>query len=216
MLILTLYVRRLELNTYAKEARWVAILMLAAFGLYGGGMALADSAIGGILILVNSFAVVGIGILMKPVLDTRFRHAGQVYLLTRFAEGILLGIGAVTVFLVSSVSNGSPPPSGTGLGGVSSLIDVLRQTNTTLYNVGMLTLGTGSLWFCVSLFRGVLVPRVIAIAGLIGYGSLAVGSVLELIGHQVGTYFSFPGVIFEIAFPLFLLIRGFSLSERTV
>lgn len=52
--------------------------------------------------------------------------------------------------------------------------------NFMAYNVAMVGLGLGSLFFCYLLFRSNLVPRFLAVWGLVGYAVFAPGCVLEL------------------------------------
>jgi hypothetical protein len=66
----------------------------------------------------------------------------------------------------------------------------------------------GSLFFCRSLLQARLVPRPLAILGLIGYSVLAVGGILELFGYGVGLVFSIPGGLFELVLGVLLIARG--------
>ena len=77
------------------------------------------------------------------------------------------------------------------------------------YQVGQMTLGVGATVLCVILFRTRLVPRWIAVAGLIGYPSHVLGTIAELFGVEIGLYLTMPGFLFELALPLWLLIKGF-------
>ena len=67
--------------------------------------------------------------------------------------------------------------------------------------------------FAVLLFRSRLVPRWIAVLGLIGYPVLLVGTLLAIFGvtdvtQGVGMVSVVPGALFELIFPIWLLARG--------
>lgn len=179
-------------NTRA-TARTVGVLMLAAFLLYGMGSSLAMTATPGAtlavstgMMMLNSVAVVAIGVLMLPILRPHAPAVAVGYLATRIFEGVLLGIGAVALFLGSA------------------------SVNFLAYNIAMAGLGVGSLFFCVALYRTRLVPRFLAAWGFVGYAVFAIGCVLALSGVAGADLVStIPGGLFEIVFAVWLIARGF-------
>jgi hypothetical protein len=58
-------------------------------------------------------------------------------------------------------------------------------------------------------FRTRLIPRFLAVGGLVGYVSLMVGMIAELFGIHIGLMLSIPGVFFEVGLPVWLFIKGF-------
>ena len=176
-------------------ARIVGSLMLAAFFLYGIGTSVATTAttgtpsvgIGAGMMLLNTAAVIAIGVVVYPVLRRHSPRVAVGYLTTRIFEGTLLAIGAIT------------------------LLNGAADANTLAYNVAMAGLGIGSLFFCAVLYRARLVPRFLAAWGFIGYASFAAGCVLELFGVAgAGLPATIPGGLFELFFATWLLVRGFS------
>lgn len=191
-------------------ARWVGVLMLSAFLLYGIGSMLATSAVeaaapgsgsdsgalgpllvtGALMMLLNSAAVIAIGVLMLPILRPRTPMIAVGYLATRLFEGVVLAIGVVSLLSLSA----------TAVAG-----------NLLAYNVAMAGLGIGSLFFCVALFRSRLVPRFIAVWGFVGYASFALGCILELLGFVgIGLVSTIPGGLFELFFAVWLIVKGFA------
>ena len=86
------------------------------------------------------------------------------------------------------------------------------------YQIGEMTLGVGATFLCLLLFKTGLVPRWLAVSGLIGYPCLVAGTVAELFGLHIGLYLTLPGFFFELGLPVWLLIKGFqkaSYSART-
>lgn len=137
------------------------------------------------MVALNSVTVVVIAILLFPVLK---RYSGRVamsYLVARIGEAVLLFIGVVSA------------------------------GNTWAYQTAMLVLGLGSIGFCTVLLRGQLVPKPLATLGLIGYIGLAAGALGELLGWPVGLVLTIPGGLFELGFGLWLLVKGFTVSELT-
>jgi len=184
-------------------ARWVGVLMLSAFLLYGIGSMLATSAAapdsggaglllitGAMMMLLNSAAVIAIGLLMLPILRPRTPIIAVGYLATRIFEGVVLAIGVFSLLTLSA-------------GAVAG--------NFLAYNVAMAGLGIGSLFFCVALFRSRLVPRFLAVWGFVGYASFALGCVLELMGFAgAGLVSTVPGGLFELFFAVWLVVKGFN------
>ncbi len=176
-------------------ARYVGTLMLAAFFLYGIGTTLATTAtrggvvlsIGVVLMLLNTVAVIAIGAFVYPILRPHSATVAAGYMATRLFEGVLLAGGAI------------------------ALVTGAVATNVLAYNVAMAGLGIGSLFFCVVLYRARLVPRFLAGWGFVGYAAFATGCVLELLGVAgAGLPATIPGGLFELAFAIWLLLRGFS------
>lgn len=188
--------------------RAVGALLLLAFALYLPGSALTSTGSGGtrtaagaLLMLANSFAVAGIGLIALPVMRPHSEFAARAYLLARTVEAIMLAVGVVFLLLLIPLAADQ-----TGLGGAA----VLREGNRYAYAIGMLALGVGSLPFWWAARRARLVPRPLAVWGLVGYGLFAAGMVLDILGYGVGTMLSVPGGLFEIAVGILLAVRGFA------
>ncbi|PSL53059.1 uncharacterized protein DUF4386 [Saccharothrix carnea] len=172
-------------------ARSVGALFIVAFVVYGGGSALVEagaSAAGGLLMLVNSAVVVGIGVLAFPVLRPHSEITAHAYLAGRAVEAALLAVGVVFLLLPE------PVPAG----------------NHHSYQVAMMAVATAGVLFCRVLLRARLVHRAVAVWGVIGYAVFLVGAVLEVLGYPVGVVLSVPGGLFEIALGVLLIVKGFA------
>lgn len=169
--------------------RVIGALFLSAFALYGSGAALAGSAstarAGVVLMVANCVAVATIGVLGLRVIGA----AGVPYLVGRAGEAALLAVGAAFVPVGAPFAD-----------------DVVHHT----YQLAMISLGVGSLPFCLVLRRDGWVPSWLAVWGLVGYAVLALGAVAELLGHAVGIALSVPGGLFEVTFGALLAVRGLS------
>jgi hypothetical protein len=206
------------------SGRIVGALFLIAFLLYGGGSALADSVTGAtvvlgevvgsqdrltagaLLMLLNSVAVVGLGVVAYPVLQRHHPLTASAYLLTRGFEAAMLAVGAVLLLTLVPLADEFASTQDESL---DSLARVVQQGSMDAYWVAMIGLSLGSLLFCRALLRARLLPGPIAIWGFGGYALLATGGVLELFGHGVGVPLAIPGGLFEATAGVLLLARGF-------
>src|SRR3954452_16096103 len=163
-------------SSVRRTARIVGVLFLAGFLAYGVGSLIVTGIVrsgdrsgstalfvtGAALMLLNSAFVIGIGVLMFPILRAHDTAIAAGYLRTRIFEGFVLGIGVVSIIVLTG----------------SAAI----HANSVFYNVAEAGLGIGSLFFCALLFRAGLVPRFLAVWGFIGYACFAGGTLLELFG----------------------------------
>jgi hypothetical protein len=158
----------------------------------------ASFTIGIAFMLVNSVVVIAIGLLIRPVLrsDNNGRTANH-YLLTRAIEGGVLAFGALVLFAARNART-------------DTAIEAAIATNFNAYQIAMAVLGIGSIGFCLLLLRTKLVPRQLALLGVVGYAALFAGAVLELSGVGVGLAMSIPGGLFELILPVWLFTKGFS------
>ena len=79
---------------------------------------------------------------------------------------------------------------------------------------------SGGTVFAYLLYRARLVPRPLAVLGLIGYPVLLVACVLDMFGatdvtQGAGLLAVLPGGLFELLLPILLLVKGFSTAATT-
>jgi len=142
------------------------------------------------LMLCSGIAVVGIGLLMYQVLKTYNKKLAFWYPFFRILE--------LSVTIVSSVY-------------LLTKLKVLPNHMLYLY----IPTGIGGLILNYLLFTTKIVPRPIAILGLVGYALLLIGVPLDLMGvldmsKGLGLLLLVPGGLFEVVFlPIWLLVKGF-------
>lgn len=209
------------------RARTIGLLFLAAMFTYGPGSGIVASfldapdvltriagqaslfASGAVLMLINCAVVVAIGVLLHPVLRQVDERVALGYLACRIIEGTLLALGVVALLtLIPLVDVGGGDAADIGV--VSTLVVAVNDFS---YQVGMAALGLGSLFFCRLLYRAGLVPRPLAMWGLIGYAVFLTGALLELLAVPAGLVLSIPGGLFEVFFGGWLIARGFTCAE---
>lgn len=150
----------------------------------------APLTVGVLLMMCSGLAVVGIGLLMYRVLKAVDQRVAIWYPVLRVIE-----------FTVSAAC------------GVYLLIQLQVVPNHLLWVY--IPTGIGGLILSYLLYVSGLVPRPIAVLGLLGYGLFSLGVPLDLLGvlnmnEGLGMAVLVPGFLFEfVAFPIWLIAKGF-------
>jgi hypothetical protein len=174
-------------------------------GASGDATALAA---GALLAFVDGLAVVGIAVLVFPFLRHTSEPQALGYVGLRVAElGVVL-LYMVGPLIVLALGNGArdgtvDPSAPQSLG---SLLTALHDATIVLL---YLFTGASGIIFAVLLYRSKLVPRALAVLGLVGYPVLLTGAALAMFG-VIDVLAMLPGGLFELILPIWLLARGFS------
>jgi hypothetical protein len=172
----------------------VGTSLISAF--VSGNEARAPLTAGVLLMFCSGLAVVGIGVLMYRVLKDVNQKVARWYPALR-----------VTEFAVSTVC------------GVYLLIQLQVVPNYLLWVY--IPTGLGGLVLNHLLFVSRLVPRPIAVLGLVGYGLFSLGVPLDLLGvvdmnEGIGMLVLAPGFLFEfVVLPIWLIAKGFTSPPAT-
>jgi Domain of unknown function (DUF4386) len=151
----------------------------------------APLTIGVLLMMCSGLAVVGIGLLMYQVLKTVNQRLAFWYPVLRIIE-----------FTVSAAC------------GIYLLIQLQVVPNYLLWVY--IPTGIGGLILSYLLFVSRLVPRPIAVLGLVGYGLFTLAVPLDLLGvldmnQGIGMLVLAPGFLFEfLVLPIWLIVKGFA------
>ena len=204
-----------------KQSRIIGALFLAGFLVYGSGASLVASMVGGpdflstiaslptllalgvFLMLLNTAVDIAKAVLFVPILKRHSERTALIYFAAIIVQVVFLSIGALAVLMLVKLSQHAGDPGATTLG--ATLVDF----NQMAYQIGQMALGVGATFLCALLFRTRLVPRWLAVSGLIGYPLHVAGTIAQLFGVGIGLYLTMPGFFFELALPLWLLIKGF-------
>jgi Domain of unknown function (DUF4386) len=202
-------------------SRLIGALFLLGFLSYGIGSGLVTSLVGGsnflstigasqtllvigaFLMLLNTGVDVGKGVLFFPILEKHSKRTALGYLATMIVEVVLLDAGVLALLLIVPLAKHA------GEAGAQTLGSILVQSNAMAYQMGEMTLGVGATFLCLLLFRSRLIPRWLAISGLIGYPILVAGTIAEIFGIHIGLYLTIPGFFFELVLPFWLFFKGF-------
>lgn len=203
------------------QSRIIGALFLAGFLVYGVGFSLVTSlvghsnflasiaphqsllALGAFLMLLSVPVDLGKAVLFFPILEKHSKRTALAYLATMIVEVVFLTIGVLALLMIVPLAQHAGDPGSTTLG------SILVQLNGMAYQIGEMTLGVGATFLCLLLYRSRLVPRWLAISGLIGYPCLVAGTIAELFQVHVGLQLTMPGFFFELVLPAWLLIKGF-------
>lgn len=205
----------------------IGTLFVSAFFLYGIGFGLVTSVTGapgylatvaaqrltltsgGLLMLLNSVAVVGLGVLFYPILAKHGQRTALAYLSARIVEGAFLAIGVICLLMLVPLGQVWVEAGEASRGWVTAVGTLLSEANTLAYQIAMTSLGFASLFTCALLFRTRLIPRFLAGWGFVGYAIFMAGAIGEIFGVHRGVMLSIPGGLFELIVGLWLIFKGF-------
>ncbi len=208
-----------------RYSRIFGALFIAGFLFYGIGFGLVSSVttapdfmstlaanstvlvVGAFLMLLNTALDIGKGVLFFPIAERRGKRTGLVYLAAITAQVVLLDLGVLFLLMLVPLSafvTGATDSWATGLG------SLLTQANTLAYELGQGTLAFGALFMTWFVFRTRMVPRTLALWGVVGYAIHLTGAVAEIFGVHVSLLLSLPAGLFEVAFGVWLIAKGFN------
>ncbi|UQZ36737.1 DUF4386 domain-containing protein [Paenibacillus sp. PK3_47] len=158
--------------------------------------------------LINAISVVGIGVLLYPALRKYNEVFALGYFGARIIESAILIISLAGPLLLIGLSEDYTGAEASYLYAVAG---AAADAHFMLFEIAMIVLGLGSLLLCYVLYRSRLVPRLLSVIGFIGYAGLLTSSCLSVAGYDTGAVLYIPGAIFEILFPLWLIVKGVKL-----
>ena len=175
--------------------------------------------------LLWSFTHIGtvfIAVFAFPLLRKLDEALAVGYLATRIIESAVMMVGIVAALLLIPLSQQFLAAAAPQNSWFQTLGDVLLQAKLLgLTLLSLPLLGLGGLFFTWLLFRFRLVPRLISVVGLIGYGLLIPTAIAGLFGlvdpSPTGNvaFLALPVAVFEIILlPFWLLFRGFKMPEQ--
>lgn len=166
--------------------------------------------VGILLMLANSLIVISIGALFFHVVKPHSESTAILYFAARLVEGIVLAAGIMSYLSLVPLAAQRETSTTPDAEYFQTMTAVAAKGMYWAYQIAMLTLGLGSLPFCVTLYRSQLVPTVLAALGVVGYFILFLGALLELFGYPYGVAMSTPGGLFELILPFWLFVMGFN------
>jgi len=169
------------------------------------------------LLLFAQFGVVGIAVLLFPLLKRHGESLALAHVGFRVAE-----VAASLLYLavpLLAIELGAGLRDGTVEGSSSSSLGALLQAQ---HNVAILLIyiATGFAGICMAtlLYRSRLIPRWLAILGLVTYPTLLAGSILDMfnlvdVTQGIGLVALVPGALFEFILPVWLIVKGFNVPD---
>ncbi|MBN8706938.1 MAG: DUF4386 domain-containing protein [Bacteroidetes bacterium] len=221
------------MGNYRMTAKVVGVMYLAGFVVGIGGTVLIQSilgapnplsivsensmklAIGAILWLIAVVGDAAHGIVMFPILKQQSERLAYGYLSTRIMDAMFIAI--MVLFMVLQIPLGKEYLNATGetASQLQILSSLSQQASQYAYQFGMITLGFSGLILNYVFYKMKLVPRWIAIWGLVGYTIILVGMVSAVMGSGLADMSSIPGGLWELFMGVWLIVKGFSSPVTT-
>jgi hypothetical protein len=214
--------------SYRTTARIVGAMYLAGFVVGIGGNGLIQSvlgapdrlatvpanslllAIGAVLWLLAVAWDAAHGVLMFPVLRPHHERIAVGYLGFRIMDAVFIAIMVLFVLIQIPLGSEYAKASASDASSLQALSTVFMQAQLYAYDIGMATLGIAGLLLCYTLYKARLVPKPLAIWGLVGYAIILCGMVSEIMGSGLGLVSSLPGGLWEVFIGVWLIAKGFS------
>jgi uncharacterized membrane protein len=218
-------------NTYRTTARIVGAMYLAGFVVGITGIVLIQSilgapdhlaalpassmllAIAAVLWLMAAAWDAAHGVLMFPVLKQHNSERIAVgYLGFRIMDGLIIAIMVLFILIQIPIGSEYLNAGASDASSLQALSTVFMQAQLDAYNIAMITLGISGLILCYSFYKSKLVPRILAVWGLVGYAVILCGSVVEVLGFNLLTIHAIPGGLWEMFIGVWLIVKGFNPS----
>jgi Domain of unknown function (DUF4386) len=215
-------------HTYRKTAITIGIIYLAGMIVGIGGNVLILSTLGtsdplaavgaskmllafGALLWLTAVAGdAAHGILMFPVLKRFSERIAFGYFGARIMDAVFVGVMVLLILFQIPLANEYLKAGASD--SLQALSAVFTQAQLYAYHFGMITVGFAGLMLCYLFYRAQLVPRLLGVWGLVGYATILVGSVVEVLGFNLGLIHTIPGGLWEVFIGVWLIAKGFNAS----
>ena len=169
--------------------------------------------LGGLLELVLVAAIVGTGVVLYPIVKRQSHSVALGYLSARLMEAAVIIVGIIAVLSVVTLRRDSA--GDTALVAVAEALVAIHDW-TFLFGPNVL-LGANSVLLAYLMYRSRLVPRPIAVLGLIGGSLICVSAAAVMFGlyeqvSAVGSAAALPVFAWELSLAAYLIIKGFKPS----
>ncbi|MFG2820473.1 DUF4386 domain-containing protein [Kitasatospora sp. NPDC048365] len=166
--------------------------------------------LGALFEVVLALAVVGTAVLLLPAVRRHGESAAAGYVALRTLEAAVITVGVVALLAVVTLRQHPPAP-----GDTTTVARALVAVHDWTFLVGPnFVLGTNTILAAYLMLRSGLVPRAVAVLGLVGGPLILASAVAVLFGayRQVsaaGSLTAVPVFAWELSLALYLLLRGF-------
>ena len=219
---------KVAMNQYRMTAIVVGVVYLVGFVVGIGGEMLFTSvlgapnylatlsansltvAIGAVLWLLAVIGDAAHGVLMFPILKPHSERLAVGYLAARIMDALFIAIMVIFILLQIPLGHEYLNAAAPDLAYLQTLGRLFTQGQLYAYQIGMSTLGVSGLMLCYTLYKAKLLPRWLAVWGLIGYAVIFCGMLSEIMGSGLGLASSLPGGLWEIFVGLWLVVKGFN------
>jgi hypothetical protein len=222
--------RSTNINPFRTTARIVGGVYLAGFVVGIAGNSLIQSilgtpnhlstvsahsmtlATGAVLWLMAAAGDVAHGVLIFPILK---QHNGRIaigYLAFRIVDAVFIAVMVLFILLQIPLGSEYLKAAGAEVHHLQALSTVSVRASQYAYDIAMSTLGIAGVMLCYLFYKTKLIPRWIAVWGLVGYAIIVCGMVSEIMGSGLGLVSSIPGGLWEVFVGVWLIVKGFNSS----
>jgi hypothetical protein len=219
-----------KVNTFKTTARVVGLIYLLGFVVGIAGNILIQSvlgvpnplssvsargmimAIGAMLWFLAAIGDTAHGVLMFPVLKQHSERLAIGYLAARITDAVFIAVMVLFVLVQIPLGSEYLKATTTNAPCFQALSFLFAQAKIFSYEIGMSALGLAGLMLCFTLYKAKLVPRWLAIWGVVGYAIIFVGMISGVMGSGLGDASSIVGGLWEVFMGVWLIVKGFNSS----
>lgn len=154
---------------------------------------------------INNSAVLGMGVLLFKLLKPYNENSALWYLIFRILETIILIISGLGLLMLLPISQEYMKTEAVYL---QTLGKIAREWHFVAFEIAMFFTGASGLVLSFLLRLKKLVPVIISIFGIVGYALIFGKSIVDVFGYETNSIMYVPGAIFELVFPIWLIIKG--------
>jgi hypothetical protein len=151
---------------------------------------------------------------MFPVLKPHSERAAVGYLGARIIDATFIAVMVLLILVHIPLGMEYLNAGSSDTSNLQALGAVFTQANLYAYEIGMSAVGVAGLILCSMFYTTQLVPRALAVWGLIGYAILLCGSVVQVLGFNLSSIHAIPGGLWELFIGVWLIVKGFSTSSE--
>lgn len=177
--------------------------------------------LGALFEIVLAIAVIGTGVTLFPIIKRQNEGAALGYVCSRLLEAAVIVVGIVSVLSVVTLRRDFAAATGTDAASLVTAGKTLVAIHDWTFLLGPnFVLGTNTLVLAYLMYRSGLVPRFIAVLGLVGGPMICVSATAVMFGlyeqlSVVGSLAAIPVFAWEVTLAVRLITKGFNPSPLT-
>jgi Domain of unknown function (DUF4386) len=167
--------------------------------------------LGALCELILAISVIGTAVTLYPIVKRESEGIALGYVAGRVSEAVLIVVGIISLLSVVTLGQASTAAEGSLLTTGEALVAI--HDWTFLFGPGF-AIGVNTLLLAYLMYRSELVPRAIAVTGLVGGPLIFASSIAVLFGvyEQVsawGSLAAIPVFAWEMSLAVWLIVKGF-------
>jgi hypothetical protein len=178
--------------------------------------------LGAIFEMITAVTVAGTAIAFFSILRKHNEMISLGYVGGRLLEAVLIIIGLVSLLTLLALRQEFANGATVDTSSLQTADKLLRSTHAWTFILGPnFMLGINTLMYTSLLYQTKLVPRTLAVMGLVGAVSVFIAATLEMFGvilqiSTLGVIMALPVGAYEITLAVYLIVKGFKLSETAI